>query len=94
MATRLMDLVQLFRWELLGYGLCRAWIIAHMECVRIAAGDEGYTAVICLSAALVLSAAACIALFDRPRTARTGPVAALVAGLMGTSCVALGCLGG
>lgn len=95
MATKLVDLVQLFRWELLGYGLCRAWIIAHMECVRIAAGDEGYTAVICLSAALVLSAAACIALFDRPCTARTGHVvAALVAGLMGTSCVALGCLGG
>lgn len=92
MATRLMDLVQLFRWELLGYGLCRAWIIAHIECVRIATGDGGYAAVICLSAALVLSAAACIALFDRPRTARTGPVAALVAGLMGTSCVALGCL--
>ena len=97
--TRFGSLSSLFRWHLLGYGLCRAWIVENMSFARSSAiPGNGDSAVLSLVFALAISALLCMLFLNRTssqvsQTSRGYPLflIASFSGLIGTGLVFTGC---
>ena len=92
--TNLSSLKHSFRWELMGYGLYRVWILQHLMYARYVAEPAGITLLI-LYGALALAGFLSIVIWKHIRTIEQAEFArgiTLFACLLGSFCAVLGML--